>query len=82
MCAGVAADDFDNRRGDRSQKSFRETVGKFQAESVAITGSILNRDVAGPSGNLYRDDAACADERIEGFEEFGRSDALRNLVTR
>ena len=51
--AGIATNDFKNRCADRSKKSFRKTVGKFQAEGVAIAGSIFDREVAGPPGDFH-----------------------------
>ena len=78
--AGVAADELEDGRGVGSGEGFRQVGREGDVEGVAVAGCIFDGDEALVAGDFDRKDAAGADERVNGFEQFWRCDAEGDFV--
>ncbi len=67
--AGVAADDFEDRRRVGSGEGLRQIGREGDVERVAIAGGVFDSDEALLAGNFDLKDAAGAEEGVDGFEQ-------------
>ena len=74
--ASEAADEFKHRLGDRLEKRGGQAGRQRNAEGIAVAGGIFGGDQAAFAGNAQFEQAAGADQAVDGFEQqFGRGDA-------